>query len=340
MSDCEWELGALEQPCLQDSFGFLKEIEQITHLQIPIEQRRLLSSDQVMERSKLPACYRLSECSVIDKPADKLRIHVADTEISSGEFVCIIGPNGAGKSSLLHLLTGDLLPSKGSVTLDGINLNEWKAKKLAKRRAVLPQNSELKFPLLVEEVVSLGRTPHKRLLSKADARYEQDWLNWIFNSVDIDYLRDRKYDKLSGGEKQRVQLARVLAQFNSDSLWDSFLLLDEPSSALDLKHQYRLFNLIKNLNENHHLGIVVVMHDLTLCAEFADRILLLSNSGIAMDGDTRSVLNSEALSQVYGIDLNAAPHPQQVNKIIIATSAKDIKLPELPQRSKSITTHL
>lgn len=223
-------------------------------------------------------------------------------EIKAGEIVIIIGPNGAGKSTLLRLLTGYQMPSSGEIYLLDKAVSQWRAKQLAKVRTVMLQNSQLTFPFSVKEVVAMGRAPYGRLhCDKA--------INETMKQTDCLKLANRDYRSLSGGEQQRVQLARVLAQLWQPEPSEKLLFLDEPTSALDLYHQQHTLRLLKQLAKDQRLAVCCVLHDLNLAALYADKIILLNQGKIVEHGTPSEVLTVEKINRWYGVELGIIPHP-------------------------------
>lgn len=201
--------------------------------------------------------------------------------LSQGELVALIGPNGAGKSTLLRLLTGYLTPASGRCSLAGTPLADWPTETLACYRAVMRQNTQPGFDWPVEAVVGMGRAPGR-------APLRRQWLRRSWRSQAVYPLAGRRYSALSGGEQQRIQLTRALAQLWCDGAPRGWLFLDEPTSALDLFHQQHLLRLMKTLTRRGHLHVCVVLHDLNLAALWADRILLLHNGRLVSRGHRRT----------------------------------------------------
>lgn len=212
-----------------------------------------------------------------------------DAEFRGGEFVAIVGPNGAGKSSMLALLAGDIEPTSGSVLLDGSPIGEVESKALARRRAVMTQSNDVTFPFGVREVVEMGRYPWVDTPRQDD---DEVTVRSAMTRVEVDYLEARKITALSGGERARVALARVLAQDTE------ILILDEPTSALDIRHQELVLQLLKERSEEGAL-VIVVLHDVEAAAAYADRVVLLERGRVRANGSPTSVLSSALLSEVY-----------------------------------------
>jgi iron complex transport system ATP-binding protein len=217
-----------------------------------------------------------------------------------GRVLALIGPNGAGKSSLLGALAGWIAPSLGDVSLDGTSLSVWPAMSLARRRAMLSQNVQLGFAFRVEEVVMLGRSPGARRATHAqDATIVEQALRL----AQVAHLRGRNYLELSGGEQQRVQLARVLAQVWEQHEGPAWLLLDEPEAGLDIAHQHDMLKQMRTLSRRGY-GVIVVLHDLNLAARYADEVALLTQGRLVRVGAPDYALDAQALSKVYGVALD------------------------------------
>lgn len=218
-----------------------------------------------------------------------------DLVVSAGEIVVLVGPNGAGKSTLLSVLSGDLVPTDGIVELDERPLTSWSARDLAKRRAVLLQKQGLAFGFGVEEVVRMGRSPWWRTEREDD---DDRVVAQSMERADVTELAQRRFPTLSGGEQARTSFARVLAQETP------VILLDEPTAALDIGHQETLLTVARDA-ARAGASVVVVLHDLSLAAAYADRVCVLAQGRVRADGPPRVVLTSELLSEVYR-------HPVQV----------------------------
>ena len=213
-------------------------------------------------------------------------------EIETGDWVALIGPNGAGKTSLLRAVAG-LLPCDGSISLEGTALSELGRRERAQRLALVPQEPRTPPWLTVAEYVLMGRTPYLRPLAR-EGDADHDAAARALSRLDLDELAERTLGTLSGGERQRVVVARALAQEAS------IVLLDEPTASLDIGHQQQALDLLDALRETEGLTLVAAMHDLTLAAQYADRVLLLDQGRVAADGAPADVLTEEALAQHYG----------------------------------------
>ncbi|NRA53789.1 MAG: heme ABC transporter ATP-binding protein [Gammaproteobacteria bacterium] len=231
-----------------------------------------------------------------------LALQHCDLTLKRGEFVSLLGPNGAGKSTALKVLSGDINPSRGQVTLDNQPLHEISAIKLARSRAVMSQSYELMFDFEVEEVVAMAGYVHQESLS---AKQLRDYAKQAMAMVDVLALRRKNITTLSGGQQQRVQLARVINQLlptlDDPNQAKPFLLIDEPTSSLDLFHQYQVMKVAKALCQRG-VGVLAVVHDLALAASFSDRCYLLQQGTIMAQGDCSEVLSQTRIEQVYGIN--------------------------------------
>lgn len=222
-------------------------------------------------------------------------------DLSAGELLVVVGPNGAGKTSLTRLLTGECVPTAGTVRLAGEPLAAIPAWRLAARRAVMPQATRLAFPFTVGEVVRIGIDGVGRALPRA-AR--ERIIAEALAAADVGHLLARSYQTLSGGEQQRVQFARTLAQLRAGRLDGShqLLFLDEPVASLDLAHQIALMESALGL-AREGIGVVAVLHDLNLAATFADRVLVMSAGRAHALGAPADVLTRRLVREVFGVDL-------------------------------------
>lgn len=233
----------------------------------------------------------------------RLLIDEVSLTLRAGEMVSLIGPNGAGKSTLLRLLTGFLTPESGTCLLEGRPLASWPRERLAQTRAVMRQQSHVEFPLTVREVVAMGRAPWPEQTSKPV-------IEEVMTLTGCDVLANRDYRYLSGGEKQRVQLARALAQLWHRDGPRGWLFLDEPTSALDLYHQQHALRLLHQLTRRGQLTVCCVLHDLNLAALWSDSLLLLHQGRLVAGGTPEEVMTEAILTRWYQADLNVHHHSQ------------------------------
>ncbi|MCY9844060.1 heme ABC transporter ATP-binding protein [Vibrio caribbeanicus] len=225
-----------------------------------------------------------------------------DIEIKAGEVTALLGPNGAGKSTLLKLLCGEIRNSN-EICYFGQHKDSWQPEKLARHIAMLPQHSTLNFPFLAREVVEMGAIPLKTTKTKTQSLAKK-----YMQLTDCAHLSERLYPSLSGGEKQRVHLARVLVQLDS-AQEKKILMLDEPTSALDLAHQHNTLKIAHNLAKKSSTAVVIVLHDLNLAAQYADRLIVLHQGKITCDSSPWQALNPQMIEEVYGYKSIVNAHP-------------------------------
>lgn len=217
--------------------------------------------------------------------------------LQPGALLAIVGPNGAGKTTLLSAMAGDLPPDEGVVHLDEQPLERWAPPALARRRAVMPQATKLGFPLPVRAVVALGRAPFRDSGSRsADAAA----IERAMRAADIAHLAQRSYPTLSGGEQQRVQLARVIAQLDFSGR-PPVLLLDEPTASLDLAHAHGVLHLARTL-ARQGAAVAAVLHDLNLAYRYSDRVLVLDNGRVVALGPPQTVLDIALIRSVFHVE--------------------------------------
>ncbi|MEU2821182.1 heme ABC transporter ATP-binding protein [Streptomyces bacillaris] len=234
-------------------------------------------------------------------------LDAVDLTAHTGEVVALVGPNGAGKSTLLAVLAADLAPGDGHVVIGGRPATEWTAPELALRRSVLPQSAALSFPFPVEDVVRMGRAPW----AGTELEDEDDTaVAAAMAATEVTRFAGRPFSALSGGEKARVALARVLAQRAP------LILLDEPTAALDLRHQELVLRICR---ERAAAGdaVVVVLHDLGLAAAYADRVAVLHQGRIAEVGPPGEIFSDELLGEVYRQPVEVFPHPRTGAPLVV-----------------------
>ncbi|MFA9440984.1 heme ABC transporter ATP-binding protein [Uliginosibacterium sp. sgz301328] len=229
-------------------------------------------------------------------------------ELRAGEVLGVLGANGAGKTTLLATIAGELPAGEGAVHLDDRQLDTLSPAVLARRRAVLPQSPNLSFDLSVREVVAMGGYPFPEL---SPAEHES-LLRRALTQADAQSLIDRRYLGLSGGEQQRVQFARVLVQVQACRAQDEYrlLLLDEPTSSLDPKHQLMLLSAVYSLTRREDIAALVVLHDVNLAAHWCDRLLLLEGGHTVALGTPAEVLTPDILGRVYDLPVRVVSHPE------------------------------
>ena len=233
-------------------------------------------------------------------------------DLQPGSVTVVLGPNGTGKSSLLKVASGEWSATHGDVRLYDQPVKEWRAEERAKIMGVLPQESTLNFPYLVQEVVMLGRTPHATGLAR-----DTEIVDQALHQVDCQHLRQRLYTVLSGGEKQRIQFARVLAQ-----IWEPqgdkapVMLLDEPSASFDIEHQLALISIVRALAEKGYL-IVMVLHDLNLAASCADQMVLLRCGEIAAQGAPDQVVTQANIKHIFNVEADVVSLPGRRTPVVV-----------------------
>jgi iron complex transport system ATP-binding protein len=226
----------------------------------------------------------------------RLVLHEVSFELPSGCMLAVIGPNGAGKTTLIRALTGILIPQSGQILIDGRDINHLTAAERARRIAVVPQARQLPPAFTAWETVLLGRTPHLNWLGQTSRRDEEITRQAMERTHTFE-LAERPVGELSGGEQQRLLLARALAQAAP------ILLMDEPTAHLDLKYQYSLLEEVRLLAQKDRLSVLVVLHDLNLVARYADQAALLVDGKLRALGPTTEVLTGDVLSEAYQVPL-------------------------------------
>ena len=230
---------------------------------------------------------------------NKLLIRDITLDILEGDMVSIIGPNGSGKSTLIKLVSKELSANSGSIIIKDKLNSSWSIKELSKFRAVLTQSGHLSFPFSTFDIIRMGRYPFETNKVVNDKICIE-----LIDLLDLNNQIDQVYTTLSGGEKQRVQLARVFAQIWSDNTYEGkILMLDEPTSFLDIKHQYSLFKILKSLNSKG-LTIMMVLHDINHALSYSEKIIMLKDSNLMGFGKINEIINSEILEKLFNLKLN------------------------------------
>ncbi len=245
---------------------------------------------------------------------ENLSVSIANNDIvknislnaANNQFVGIIGPNGSGKSSFLKSIYKVLKPREGTVFLDEKDVLKSKPKDISKLLGVVGQFNDLSFDFTVHEMVMMGRTPHKKLMDQ-DTRKDFKIVDDALFKVNMQNYANRSYQTLSGGEKQRVILARAIAQE------PKFLILDEPTNHLDIKYQLQIFSIVKNLK----IGVLAALHDLMLAAEYCDILYVLKNGNVVKSGAPKEVLTKKLVKEVYEVNCEIYQNPI-TNRLAIA----------------------
>ena len=223
-------------------------------------------------------------------------------EVKSGEFLGVMGPNGSGKTTLLRCVSNVLIPQVGTVLIDGKSIQKLSKKEIARNIGVVPQMSNIDFAFTVSELVLMGRAPYIKRF-KSENTHDFEISEKAMRLTNILHLAERTFDELSGGEKQRVIIARALAQE------PKILLLDELTVHLDISSQFEILNLVKNLSKQKERIVISVFHDLNLAAQYSDKLILLNNGKIISMGLPDEVLTPENIQKTYHTDVIIKRHP-------------------------------
>ncbi|RUL50804.1 ABC transporter ATP-binding protein [Lysinibacillus antri] len=226
-----------------------------------------------------------------------------DLEINKSEFFALLGPNGSGKTTIFKLITGQLPIISGSISIAGKEISSFSKLEKAKKIAVLTQEVQVSFDYTVEEIVSLGRYPHQKGILKNLSKHDLEVIEEVMEITKVSEFRKKQFRTISGGEKQRVLLAKALAQE------PEILLLDEPTNHLDIKHTFQILDLLKTHQHVKGLTIFSILHDLNVASLYADRFALLNNGSLLEVGDVNLLRNEEQLQHVYQVQVNAQSHP-------------------------------
>ncbi|MFE3098225.1 ABC transporter ATP-binding protein [Streptomyces sp. NPDC059248] len=223
-------------------------------------------------------------------------------ELRPGAVTVLVGPNGCGKSTLLRTVAGLLPPLDGKVTVDDAPLESFSRRSLSQRLAFLPQSSHAPAGVTVRELVRHGRYAHRGALARHTAD-DTEAIDWALGVTDAEPLVDRRLDELSGGERQRAWLAMVLAQRAG------VLLLDEPTTYLDLRHQFEVLDVVRRLAREHRIAVGVVIHDLMQAAAYADDVVVVADGGVTAAGTADEVLTPEVIHRAFGLRVNVVRDP-------------------------------
>lgn len=236
-----------------------------------------------------------------------------DLSVKDGSFTVIMGPNGAGKSTLLKILAGSLQPTTGEILMNGKNLAAYKADELAKQRAVLSQHYHLNFPLDVKEIVMMGRYPYFDMQPTAK---DEVIVQQSMRKMQAESFSERDYNTLSGGEAQKVQMSRVLAQIGEITDNKKILFLDEPVSHLDIKYQHQLLNAAKELCSKN-VTVIAVLHDVNLALSYADEIVFMRDGSIKHMLNDVSKISSEIIADVFDVECSVIGDPKTNRSIVV-----------------------
>ncbi len=257
------------------------------------------------QAENIKGSYMIEADNLYLKVGKQLILENVSIRVPIAKVTSIMGPNGAGKSTLLKCLTGASPYQQGKVNLNGKSLNQYSLESLSRLRAVLSQSTTIDFPFSAFDIVKMGRNPYH---DKSTMNQDDEVVYQALKHVDCLALKDRVFPTLSGGEQQRIQLARVIAQ-----LWETnntYLFLDEPTSALDLKHQHQVLQLVRELAVRRQIGVCIVMHDLHLAMRYSDQVILMKEGRLFASGDTNEVLTSRNIEHVFEVSVGSIFYQQ------------------------------
>lgn len=251
---------------------------------------------------------------------DRIILQDVNLSLQPGEFTAIVGPNGAGKSTLLKALAYEHTDFQGEVKINGKPAKSYSAKSLSLLRAVLPQSSNVQFAFTAEQIVHLGRHAHRS--TKIE---NQTIVDEVMELTSTTGFKDRNYITLSGGEKQRVQMARVLAQVWEETLYPRYILLDEPTSNMDIAQQQQLFGLAKMVC-SRNIGVMAIVHDLNQAVQFADTLYFLRDGKITASGNAKHVFTKSNIEETFCCRVNVYHDPCNNCPYIIPERADAVPL--------------
>ncbi|MGM8216035.1 ABC transporter ATP-binding protein [Bacillaceae bacterium W0354] len=241
--------------------------------------------------------------SVYKQIDDKNIIHNVSFQVNRGECIGIIGPNGAGKSTLVKLISALERPSHGSIDLLGRSVHEWSIKTFAQHVAVLTQEGLAPYPITVFDAVLMGRYPHLSFFQR-EGKKDYDKVDDVLKITELTPFRDQMLDTLSGGERQRVAIAKAMVQE------PKLLILDEPTTFLDIGHQLSILKLVKDWQKREDLTVIMILHDLNLAAQFCERLVLMDRGEIVQIGTSEEIIEKETLEKVYHTTPEIIRHPK------------------------------
>ncbi|MCD8149777.1 MAG: ABC transporter ATP-binding protein [Clostridiales bacterium] len=231
-------------------------------------------------------------------------------KVESGKITTILGANGCGKSTLFYLMTKNLVPRQGRILLEGKSIKNMSLKEFACRVAIVQQYNTAGDDVTVERLVSFGRTPHRKMM-QGKSEEDERLVEWALSVTNLTKFKDREVSRLSGGQRQRVWIAMALAQNTK------ILFLDEPTTYLDIRYQLEILKLVRKLNREYGITIVMVLHDINQAIAFSDRVIGLRGGVVAVEGKPEEVIDRESIRTLYGVDLKVTTVDGQ--KIVIGS---------------------
>ena len=226
---------------------------------------------------------------------DKVILHDVNVAFTEGKRTAIIGPNGAGKSTLLKALSFVNPKYDGEVLLDGVNIREIGRKKISQRVAILPQAPVAPPDVTVGQLVDFGRFPYRSFIKASDPKADREAVEWALDRTRLHDFRDRRVMALSGGERQRAWIAMALAQ------QPEILLLDEPTTYLDIGHQLEVMNIVEDINRDYKMTVIMVLHDINHALQYADELVVIKNHGVLAQGAPKEILKVKRRADVFGV---------------------------------------
>ena len=253
------------------------------------------------------------------KYRDKYVLEGATVEIRPGEILGILGQNGSGKTTLLKNLNRNLSPESGSVYLDGDDLKDLTKNDIARSIAAVPQGNEIKFSFTVEDIISMGRMPFQRQFA-GESSEDMEIIEEAMRDTNLLEMRDRRINEMSGGERQKVIIARALAQT------PKYLLMDEPTNHLDINAQFEVLDLVSGLARKKGISVVLVSHNLPMAARYCDRIALIKDRRVMCEGTPEEILTPENMRDVFSVDAELVVNPKTGRySVQLNGSAKNMK---------------
>ena len=238
---------------------------------------------------------KLEAKNISVKIASKTILENINVNFAEGKCTAIIGANGAGKSTLLKVLAALNSDYEGEVLLDSENIRNLNRKKIARSLAVMPQTMQIPADITVARLIDYGRFPYRSLFSRGNPKEDEDAVNWAISVVKLEKFKDRQVNSLSGGERQRARIAMALAQK------PQIILFDEPTTYLDISHQIDVMQIIRLINKNFGMTVIMVLHDINHAIEYADEVIVLKNCGIFAQGTPKNILTENLIAEVFGV---------------------------------------